>query len=641
MFKATVMPFSYNLNTYSRNTLEQWLSVLYHDLYLSEEFQNFFEQEKMVLHDELNPFPGYLKLASSDFFNPEKDFFYTQPGELMQALSCGMDTRKIMATAYGFKSKGSSDNIFSPVYFYDEDRHLLTATGQQDFHASMASGTARSLKIYQSDGIVVCNLNAAQLNNGTVYEALLASDTEKLPVVFYIHGYDESHSPINPDLFGRLKNTYLSFCDNTNLFDTVNAARKATHLCRDERLPVIVVAKGELSPEQIFESYTALLVQSGKYDKGQIHTFGNGVFEEIKKAMSLVKSFEVTAPADLIRQTAKIVSAKEKKAEESTQSLTLLGAMREAFSQKLSGYRHSFMLTPTQSDDDELISFLKSKSASQVLELPFNPGFLISSGAGMGIYKKSLRTIIRLPGSGTALTESINHLTELAFLSWKSKSPLNMLVSMPVNGYDGSGPFRSHKPETMLLSIPGINVLYPSFADDAAGLLRTAFKSPGITVMLESTALHNDKLSITAIHPEHEVMIGKSRLLRQGQDITFVTWGNATHLAMKAAEKLLTEYNQQAEVVDLRSLLPLDKAGILRSIRKTHRALVVSESYLFAGTAADIAAMAGREAFTSLVAPITRVGTQFTPVPYQKEAESMALPSVNRIMDEALEILEY
>ncbi len=635
------MPFSYNLNTYSRNTLEQWLSVLYRDLYLSEEFHSFFEQEKVVLHDELNPFPGYLKLASGDFFNPDKDFFYTQAGELMQALSCGTDTRKILATAYGFKSKGSSDNIFSPVHFYDEERHLLPATGQHDFHASMAAGTSRSLKIYQSEGIVMCNLNAPQLNSGTVYEALLAADTEKLPVVFYVHGHHQDHSPINPDLFGRLKNTYLSYCDNTNLFDAVNAARKATHLCRDERLPVIVVAKGELPPEQIFDSYTDLLVQSGKYDKAQIHSFGDGVLEEIKKAMNLVRAFEVTAPADLIRQTVKMVDAKEKKAEENTPTITLLGAMREAFSQQLSGYRHSFLLTPTQSDDDEVVGYLKSNNASQVLERPFNPGFLISSAAGMSIYKKSLRTIIRLPESGTALLEAIHHLTELAFQSWKSKSPLNMLVSMPVKGYDGSGPFRSHKPETMLLSIPGINVLYPSFADDAAGLLRTAFRSPGITVMLESTALHNDKLSMAAIHPDHEVMMGHARVLREGQDITFITWGNATHLALKAAEKLLTEYNQQAEVVDLRSLLPLDKAGILRSIRKTRRALVVSENYLFAGTAADIAAMAGREAFTSLVAPVARVGTQFTPVPYQKEAETMALPSVNRIMDEALEILEY
>ena len=641
MYKTTVMPFSYNLNTYSRNTLEQWLSVLYRDLYLSEEFQSFFEKEKMVLHNELNPLPGYLKLASGDFFNPEKDFFYPLPGELMQVLACGIHSRKVLATAYGYKTSNLGDNIFSPVHFYNEEMHLMPVSGQQGYHAAIAAGAARSLKLYKTEGIALCNLSAADLCSGPVYEALISCDSERLPVVFYVHGYEEGQTTANPDIFGRLKNTYLSYCDNTNLFDSVNAARKATRLARDESLPVILIARGTLTSEQVFDSYTDLLIQSGKYEKNEIRAFGDRVQAEIKKSISLVQGFDATPPAQLIRKTIKVTEAKEQQPEKHTAPVTLIDAIKGAISAQLLQFRHSFVLTPAHNQADDVLQHLIARNASQVIELPFASGFLVSSAAGMNHYKEKLRSIIRLPMSGTALSEAISHITELAFLSWKSQLNVNMLITMPVSGYDGSGPFRSHKPDTMLMSVPGIRVLYPSFADDAAGLLRTAFKSPGITVFLESNALYHDQLSAAAVHPEHEVMTGKSRLLREGHDITIIAWGNATHLALKASHTLAKEYNFQAEVIDLRSLLPLDKTAILRSIRKTRRAIVVSEGYLFANTAADIAAMAGREAFTSLVAPVGRVGALFTPIPYQLEAETMALPSVNRIVDEALDILEY
>jgi 2-oxoisovalerate dehydrogenase E1 component len=157
---------------------------------------------------------------------------------------------------------------------------------------------------------------------------------------------------------------------------------------------------------------------------------------------------------------------------------------------------------------------------------------------------------------------------------------------------------------------------------------------------LEPKALYNDPLSETYVPDDFEVPFGKARVRREGTDISLITYGNTTHMCLAAA-KALEEEGFSAEVVDLRSLIPLDKETVLNSVKKTSRALVVHEDKVFAGFGGELVALITSEAFEYLDAPVKRVGSTFTPVGFNRILERAILPNKDLIYNAAKETLEY
>lgn len=226
---------------------------------------------------------------------------------------------------------------------------------------------------------------------------------------------------------------------------------------------------------------------------------------------------------------------------------------------------------------------------------------------------------------------------------WRTKgqySP-NITVRLASGGYIGGGLYHSQSIEGALTTFPGVRVVYPSFADDAAGLLRTSIRSEGMTVFMEPKALYNSPKAATVVPDDFEVPFGKARIRRAGNDLTIITYGNATHLSLEAAEKLASEGVANIEVIDLRSLLPLDKETIFNSIKKTSRALIVHEDKVFGGFGGEVAALIADEAFEWLDAPVRRLGSTFTPVGFNRILEAAILPNTEKVMAAAREVLKY
>ena len=191
-----------------------------------------------------------------------------------------------------------------------------------------------------------------------------------------------------------------------------------------------------------------------------------------------------------------------------------------------------------------------------------------------------------------------------------------------------------------MTSIPGVRIVYPSFADDAAGLLRTSMRSRGMTMFMEPKALYNDPKAAAVIPDDFEVPFGKARTRREGNDLFIITYGNATHLALDAAEKLAKE-GLECEVLDLRSLVPMDKDAILAGVKKIGKVMVVHEDKVHSGFGAEIASIIMEEAFEDLDGPVHRVGSPFTPVGFHRALEKAILPTVDKIYDAAKKILAY
>jgi pyruvate/2-oxoglutarate/acetoin dehydrogenase E1 component len=214
-----------------------------------------------------------------------------------------------------------------------------------------------------------------------------------------------------------------------------------------------------------------------------------------------------------------------------------------------------------------------------------------------------------------------------------------VIVRLPAGGGVGAGPFHSQNPEAWFAHVAGLKVLCPATAADAKGLLKAAIRDANPVIFCENKFLYRRVKEVLPAG-EHLVEIGKARLARQGSDLTIVAYGASTWTALEAAEELSKE-GIEAEVVDLRTLVPFDEEAVLASVRKTNRVVVVHEAPLTGGFGGEIAARIADRAFPFLDAPVRRVAHEDRPSPYARVLENVLLPDREKLLAAAREVLAY
>jgi pyruvate/2-oxoglutarate/acetoin dehydrogenase E1 component len=201
-----------------------------------------------------------------------------------------------------------------------------------------------------------------------------------------------------------------------------------------------------------------------------------------------------------------------------------------------------------------------------------------------------------------------------------------------------AGPQHGQSLESWIAHVPGLKVVMPSTPADAKGLLKAAVRDPGPVVVIESLAVWGLKGEIP--DGDHVVPIGEAAVARAGQDVTLVSWGGAVQRTLAAAELLAAEHGISAEVLDLRSLSPLDRGAILRSLEKTGRIVIVHDAVGPFGGGAEVAAIAASEGFDALRAPVRRVTAPFAPVPLPPALEAAYYPQPEDIVNAVRGVLE-
>jgi 2-oxoisovalerate dehydrogenase E1 component len=279
----------------------------------------------------------------------------------------------------------------------------------------------------------------------------------------------------------------------------------------------------------------------------------------------------------------------------------------------------------------------------RVFNGPIAEDYILGTANGMSRFDKKIRIVVEGAEFADYFWPAMEQFIEITHDYWRSNGKFspNVTIRLASGGYIGGGLYHSQTIEGALTTFPGIRVVYPSFADDAAGLLRTSMRSEGPTLFLEPKALYNDPAAETEVPEDFEVPFGIARIRRKGSDLTMITWGNTTHMCLEAADRLEKEEGKSVEVIDLRSLIPLDKETILESIKKTSRALVVHEDKVFGGFGGEIAALITEEAFEYLDAPVKRVGSTFTPVGFNRILEKAILPNTEKIYLAAKKVLDF
>ena len=279
---------------------------------------------------------------------------------------------------------------------------------------------------------------------------------------------------------------------------------------------------------------------------------------------------------------------------------------------------------------------LEEFGPERIMDSPISESVVV--GCGIGAAMGGLRPMIELMTinfSLLAFDQIVNNAAKLSYMSGGQIS-VPMIIRMASGAGSQLAAQHSHSLEGWYAHIPGIKVAVPYSPRDARGLLRTAFSEPNPVIFIEHTALYARKGEVP--DGDYSIPVGQAEVLREGSDVTLIGYSGSVHQASQAAE-ILAESGCHAELLNLRTLRPLDIDAIITSVRKTHRAVVVEDDWKFGGFAGEIAAIIMEGAFDNLDAPVARVCGADVPIPYAKALEQAALPSAQQIADAALELM--
>jgi pyruvate dehydrogenase E1 component beta subunit len=278
----------------------------------------------------------------------------------------------------------------------------------------------------------------------------------------------------------------------------------------------------------------------------------------------------------------------------------------------------------------------KKWGSKRVMDTPISEAAFI--GMGVGASMLGIRPVMELmfwSFAAVAWDQIINNAAQVRYMSGGLIN-CPIVIRGPANGGTNVGATHSHTHENFLANIPGLKVVCPATAYDAKGLLKSAIRDNDPVMFMENTLLYGEKWEV----PEEEYVIplGKADIKREGTDVSIIAHGRAALTALRAAEILAAEHNISAEVLDLRSIRPLDEDAILATVRKTHRVVLVEENKPFCGVDAQICSIIMDKAFDDLDAPVQRISSIDAPAIYSPELEKKQLPRPLDVVNKVLAI---
>jgi 2-oxoisovalerate dehydrogenase E1 component len=674
----------YTIKNVEKETLARWYSLMTLGRQLDDKAPNYLKQALGWSYHA--PYAGHdgIQLAIGQVFDRETDHLFPYYRDMLTAISAGLTAEEIILNGLSKKDDIASGGRHMSNHFAKPEWNIHNVSSATGNHTLHAAGVARAIKYYKSGGVAISSQGESSTSEGYVYEAINGASNEELPVIFVFqdNGYgisvpkeDQTANYYAATNFEGFKNLRTIYCNGLDVFSSMNAMIMAKRHVQENGQPVIVHAhcvrmhshsnsdKHELyrDDDEINEArgqdpllkFRKRLVFSGIFSEEELDAMDAKAKKEISAAHKKVIMMPDPDPASIfdfvIPEPYQPQIYTDGTHNETGEKKKLIQALNETLKEEFRHNPDTFIWGQDLANKEKGGVFNVTKGMQQefgkdrVFNAPIAEDFIMGTANGMSRYNAKIRIVVEGAEFADYFWPAMEQFVETTHDYWRSngKFAANVTIRLASGGYIGGGLYHSQNIEGALTTFPGIRVVYPSFADDAAGLLRTSMRSKGPTMFMEPKALYNDPLAEAFIPEGFEVPFGKARTRREGTDLSVITYGNTTHMALQVAEQIFSESGRQVEVIDIRSLIPLDKEAILKSTMKTNRVLVLHEDKVFAGFGAEIAAMISDEAFEHLDAPVKRVGSTFTPVGFNRILEKAILPNTEKIYKACIELLEY
>jgi 2-oxoisovalerate dehydrogenase E1 component len=612
---------------------------------------------------------------------PGYDWAYPYYRNLAFALGFGYRVEDVFLDALN-RSKGPDSGGFAmPFHYGHKELRIVAQSSPTGTQYLQAVGTALGAVRGGVDEVVYVSSGEGATSEGEFHEAVNWAAREKLPVIFHIEdnryaiSVSKREQTAGESVY-RLVSGYEGLnryeVDGCDFVAAYSTAATAVEKARNGEGPSLILAHTvrllphsssddqrkyrseeelaedrERDPLPRFEKY---LLEHGVMMEEEVKKLKEEIIERIDRAAQAAEDEAQPDPADLLKYvySPSVIVPKEEFAEpeQKGQKIVMVDAINHAMAEEME--RNPKMLIYGEDVAGEkggVFTATKGLTKRFGWDRVFNSPLAEASivGTAFGLAVRGFKPCVEIQFGDYIWPAFMQLRDEVAMLRFRSNNHWScpMVVRTAVGGYIHGGLYHSQSIESIFAHVPGLRVVMPSNAADAKGLLKTACRCDDPVIFCEHKGLY--RASFAAVpepDAEHCLPFGIAKTVRAGNDISIITWGMMVHRSLEAAQAM-EEEGVSVEIVDLRTLNPLDTQAILKSAQKTGKVLVVHEDTLTGGFGAEVVAIIANEAFTRLDAPIKRVAAKDSPIPYAPTLENAMLPQTSDILRALQELATY
>lgn len=547
-------------------------------------------------------------------------------------------------------------------HFGSQEHKIVGMISHLGPQLSLAAGVALQHKLDGEQKVSLAFTGDGGTSQGEFHEALNTAAVWKLPVIFVVenNGYGLSTPVSEQYACANLADRGVGYgmrsltIDGNNILEVYSTVKKLAEELRENPEPVLIecqtfrvrgheeasgvkyVPKDQIEAWRArdpISNYTDFLQEKGLLTEDEVKALEKKIKKEIEAGLKAAAALPETT-GDVARELEAMFApapasstspapASAPAAEIYTNEIRVIDAISDGLRESMRHHGQLVLMGQDIADYGGVFKitdgFMAEFGAERVRNTPLCESAIIGIGLGMSIAGGKAMVEMQF---GDFVTCGFNQIVNnLAKLHYRWGQCADVTVRLPVGGGVGAGPYHSQTMEAWFTSVPGLKIVYPSNPADAKGLLSAALSDPNPVLYFEHKALYRS-LAGEVAEGYYETPIGEAATARAGNDLSIITYGMGVHWAMKAVENLGVD----AEIIDLRTLAPLDYDAIAASVKKTSRALILHEASLTGGFGGELAAWIGEHCFEDLDAPVRRLAALDTPVPFAAALEADYLP---------------
>ena len=568
------------------------------------------------------------------------------------------------------KASGFTKGRDRSFHFGTKEHHIVGMISHLGPQLALADGIALANKLKDNKQICAVFSGDGGTSEGDFHEALNVASVWDLPVIFVIenNGYGLS-TPTNEQFrCERLADKGVGYgmdayrIDGNNILEVYSTIMKLSEEMKKNPKPVLLEcftfrmrgheeASGtKYVPQDLMDmwaekdpvrNYEEFLLAEGLIDQEFIDAFTLEVKAEIEAGLKIADT-EETIQSSTVLELADVYAPhhfeEQKPVTDITKNIRLVDAISDGLRQSMERFENSVIMGQDIAEYGGVFKitdgFLEQFGKDRIRNTPICESSIISAALGLSV--SGYKAIVEMQ-FGDFVTSGFNPIiNNLAKVHYRWGENADVVVRMPCGAGVGAGPFHSQTNEAWFTHTPGLKVVYPAFPSDAKGLLAAAIEDPNPVMFFEHKALYRN-LYEEVPEDYYTLSFGEAKLHREGDDLTIVTYGMGVHWALKALDENVTI---SADLIDLRTLVPLDKEAVLNSVRKTGKVIILHEDTVYGGMGGELSAIISEECFESLDAPVMRCGSLDTPVPFAGALEEDFLAN-KRFSEKLLQLFNY